>query len=75
MPFRMSVKVNRLEVGDDGMAHEECWFCGRPVEFTVRDPAAGDAATMTVSPLGGGESLQGYCHRDCAERAKGALGF
>ena len=75
MRFRMNVKVNRLALGDDGMAHEECWFCGRPVEFTPSDPAAADVATVTISPLGDGEPLEGYCHRDCAGRAKGSLAF
>jgi hypothetical protein len=75
MRFRMNTKVNRLEVGADGMTHQESWFCGRPLEFTVSDPTAADVAFLTITPIGGGEPVEGYCHRGCADRAKGSLRF
>ena len=58
----------------DGTVREECWFCGREVEFDARNPT-GEAAAVMIEPFGPGEPLHGVCHRDCADRAKGSLAF
>jgi hypothetical protein len=63
----------RLQVGVDGLVHEECWFCGNEVQFRPREPAGSDAAVVLVEPLGGGEAMHGVCHAGCAERARGSL--
>ena len=61
-----------LKAGSDGLVREECWFCGKEVQFRPGESGP-DAAVVIVEPLGGGESTHGVCHASCAERAKGSL--
>jgi hypothetical protein len=61
-----------LEQEGDGKVHDHCWFCGEEIVVELGDKASG-AAMLVVEPLGGGESLHGLCHAECAERAKGSV--
>jgi hypothetical protein len=72
---RTGVRMDRLslQVGADGLVHEECWFCGDEIQFRPDERAGSDAAVVFVEPLGGGEATHGICHADCAERARGSL--
>jgi hypothetical protein len=63
-----------IRTDSDGTVREQCWFCGRDVEYDAKNPT-GDAAAVLIEPLGGGEPEHGICHRECAERAKGSLAF
>ena len=63
-----------IKTGKDGIAHETCFFCDAELEFDMHAPN-GEAAAVMIEPFGPGEPLHGVCHRDCAERAKGSLGF
>jgi hypothetical protein len=56
----------------DGVVRDQCWFCGREIEYHPRNPT-GEAAAVMIEPIGPGEPLHGICHRECAERAKGSL--
>jgi hypothetical protein len=51
---------------------ETCWFCGAELEVDERN-LTGEIAELSIDPLGPGDSLTGYCHRKCAERARGSL--
>jgi hypothetical protein len=57
-----------------GTVRQECWFCGREVEYDATHPT-GEAAVVLIEPLGAGEPEHGICHRECAARAKGSLTF
>jgi hypothetical protein len=77
--FRVRTEPERsdrfeLRAGPDGIVRDACWFCGRELELDLHNPS-GDTAAVMIEPFGAGEPMHGVCHRDCAERAKGALSF
>jgi len=67
------VDVFELNVRDDGIAEDPCWFCGGAVIVPKEGPV-GDAAIIMIDPLGGeGAKMHGVCHATCAELARGSL--
>jgi hypothetical protein len=72
---RVGVAEDRfqLKAGSDGIAREECWFCGNEVQVKLGEKTDSDASVVFIEPLGGGEPMHGVCHSSCAERAKGSL--
>ena len=67
------VDVFKLNVSDDGIADDPCWFCGGAV-IVPKDGHASDAAIIMIEPLDGeGEHTHGVCHKACAERARASL--
>ena len=64
-------KTWRFRIGPRLEPDEPCWFCGRKVDPEIDT----GAAELAINPLGDGEPRRGYCHIECAERAKGSLAF
>ena len=74
LSFKTHVDVVKLNVGEDHVAPEPCWFCGGTVTIL---PGTGNPGLviLTIDPFGAdeGERVHTVCHADCASRAQGVL--
>ena len=61
-----------FEVGHDGVARVNCWFCDEEVAFRPESEPA-DVALVFMEVLGTKEHFHGLAHRACAARSNGAL--
>jgi hypothetical protein len=62
-----------LGAAEAGATRETCWFCGEEVEVDDQGGELDDVAALTIEPIGPADSVYGFCHLACAERAKGSL--